>query len=142
MIISFLLDGLISYYFDIMPFFTLTMLTFKTFETKNIVKISIIFGFLYDIVYTNTLFLNAFLFFLLTNLILYLNKNKKTNFLSILVYNTLIITIYVLINYFLLIIFRYISFNLLYLLSKLILSIIINDIYLFMVYFIRKKHNI
>ena len=142
MIISFLLDGLISYYFDIMPFFTLTMLTFKTFETKNIVKISIIFGFLYDIVYTNTLFLNAFLFFLLTNLILYLNKNKKTNFLSILIYNTLIITIYVLINYFLLIIFRYISFNLLYLLSKLILSIIINDIYLFMVYFIRKKHNI
>lgn len=142
MIISFLLDGLISYYFDIMPFFTLTMLTFKTFETKNIVKISIIFGFLYDIVYTNTLFLNAFLFFLLTNLILYLNKNKKTNSLSILIYNTLIITIYVLINYFLLIIFRYISFNLLYLLSKLILSIIINDIYLFMVYFIRKKHNI
>ena len=59
MIISFLLDGILSNYFS--PSFTLLNLLINScYKDKNyVLKRSLIFGILYDIVYTDTLILNA-----------------------------------------------------------------------------------
>lgn len=84
MIISFLLDGILSNYFS--PSFTLLNLLINScYKDKNyVLKRSLIFGILYDIVYTDTLILNGFLFFFIILFFYKFNENNKYTFILIL----------------------------------------------------------
>ena len=80
MIISLLLDGFITNYLPYLPnhlslftplltittIFIITPLYHK--KDKNYYVILLIFGIIYDLFYTNLLFLNALLFYITTNL--------------------------------------------------------------------------
>ena len=94
LIISFLLDGVLSNYLDYMlgditlfnPLLTLVALLviypfFKKDENKYLI-IAFIVGFLYDLFYTNLLFTNAILFLLLAIIYKYLYKKLEVNILT------------------------------------------------------------
>ena len=121
--VSFLLDSIMSNFVDIssniiIPLLTLTSLVtiFPYFsKEKEYFKICILFGFLYDIVFCNTLFINTGLFigigFILKILNYYLSNNIFNN-LIMLVIN---IILYRSIMYFILIFGKVLSFNFSYL---------------------------
>ena len=102
-IISFLLDGLLSIYrhyfiFDLLPLFTITSLIiiYPLLYNKinNYYKIIIILGLLYDIVYTNTLLLNVSLFLLLSYIIKNYYFYLKNNLFNGIILNIIIIMLY------------------------------------------------
>lgn len=140
-LISFLLDGIFSLFLsNLIPLFTLTSITLKSKEISQdkLIKYSLIFGLLYDITYTNTIGLNALIFFLLV-LLMFCYYKKNIYFL-----NTFIIVIYLTSTYFLLSFFSITHFNILSLLFVLIKGIITNNIYLLILLSIKKinKHKI
>ena len=110
MIIAFILDGLISRYFTVYPVLTLLSLVYE--KKDNYLKVVII-GLLYDIVYTDTLFLNTILFYSLFYSIKYYFKYFKRNFLNIMLLSTLLIISYRLITYVVLLMTNYLKINIL-----------------------------
>ena len=95
LIISFVLDGILTNYLPFLPnclslftpLLTLTAILvvyplYRKKESKYYLTI-IITGFLYDLFYTNLLFLNAILFFLCGLLISFLYKNIGYSFIKI-----------------------------------------------------------
>lgn len=125
MIPFFIIDGIISNYL----FIPLILIYF--YYGKN--KYSFLIGLLYDIVYTNTLFLNAFLFFLISYLI---NKIKNKN----IIYFIIIINLYHVILYIILLLLKYNIFTYEYL-SLLFKQIIINTVIIIIINIIHKKTN-
>lgn len=143
-IVSFLLDGLLSTYIDnFIPLFTLTSLVIASYYYKedDLIKYSLLIGICYDITYTNTLILNGILFYLLILLVLRLNKKYQQKLITLILINTVIITLYLVISYIILIIFKYLSLDLLYLLLAILKGIITNTIYLLILYFILKHRK-
>lgn len=143
-IVSFLLDGLLSTYIDnFIPLFTLTSLVIASYYYKedDLIKYSLLIGICYDITYTNTLILNGILFYLLILLVLRLNKKYQQKLITLILINTVIITLYLVITYIILIIFKYLSFDLLYLLLAILKGTITNTIYLLILYFILKHRK-
>lgn len=140
-IISFFLDGLLSNYFPFPFFLTLTALIFYSSIEKEeaIVRNSLIIGVLYDITYTNTLFLNGILFFLIAIFLKNTDKKHQKNLFHLFILNIFIQFIYLFIVYFLLLLFRYLHFNVFILLKCLIEAIFIDTIYFFVLYFIHHK---
>lgn len=122
MITIFILEGLITNYI------TIDLILFYFYFKKN--KYPFIIGLLYDIIYTNTLFLHAFTFKIVSYLI---NKIKTNNYL----YFTLIIVVYHVLIYLNLLFINH--FNL-YSLIVLIKNIIINIIIYALLYFLNKKY--
>ena len=143
-IISFLLDNVISnllnYNSIFNPLFTLTslILIYPNFNKKsnNYFIYAFILGLIYDISITNTLFLNAFVFFSLSLLIRFVLKKIKYNYLSILVLLLGSIIYYRLITYIILVIINYLNFSFYYLFKSIYSSIFLNIIYISFVYLI------
>ena len=149
-IISFLLDGLISNftsiniaspsYFRTIYSLVSLVIVYNYFDNDNkFLKILIILGILFDIVYTNTFILNIFIFtivyFIIKKLNIYIPNNLITinikSLLAIITYHTLSYLILLFANY------SHYSFNLLPLiLSR---SIIMTIIYTTISYFVIKK---
>lgn len=123
MITIFILDGIISNYF----FFPTILIYF--YYNKN--RYPFLIGLLYDIVYTNILFLNAFLFSFISYLI---KKAKGKN----IVYFIIIIIIYYILLYLILLILKYNTFNYKQLLL-LVKQILINTITIIIINIIHKK---
>lgn len=106
MIISLLLDGLITNFLPYLsnqlsiftPLLTLTTIFIITplyqKKDKKYYILLFIFGIIYDLFYTNLLFLNAILFTIIGFISKYINKNYEITHIRLIIFIILIITIY------------------------------------------------
>lgn len=150
-IISFLLEGIFSFYIPIFSYFWLPIPTLLSvcfchvyfLKNKNYIWYAFLTGILYDIAYTNTLFLHGVLFVCMG----YIGK-KISQFIShtwyqFLIMTILLIGIYRLLSYIILIIIGYLHFNPSFFLSITLASFLWNIIYSLLLYvldhFILKK---
>jgi len=135
--ISFILDNifsnLINYDSLFYPLFTLLslILIYPKYNKKDnrYFIISFIIGLIYDIV-LNTLFLNSFIFLLLSYILRIIFNKIKYNYLSILFISILSIIYYRIVNYIILVILNYLEFNIFTLFKSICSSILLNIIYI------------
>ncbi len=150
LIISFLLDGLLSNTTDILlinasyfkTIYTIISLVviFRYFEyPKKYLIILLITGILFDIVYTNTLLLNPFIFLVIYFVIKELNYYIPNNLLTINIKSILAIIIYNIITFILLNISNYYNYNLNHLLRITLRTLPMTIIYTSISYFLLKK---
>ena len=147
LVFSFLLEIVFSNVTPInglfIPLFLLTSLCliYKYFDNKksNFLFICIIAGLIYDITFADTLFLNTLSFLACGYLIKVGYNFINPNILSTNILNIFIIIIYRIISYFLFIILKDTSIDLLYLLRGIYSSLIINIIYGILFYIIISK---
>ena len=140
-IISFLLDGILSNYLPYLvnslswftPLFTLVSVfliyPFYRKKLKNYFIIIIILGLLYDLFYTNLLFINAILFAGVGFLAKLLWKNSYIGFFRMAIYICLIIILYELVSVGFLLIGNMVPITLMKVIYKISHSLIINVIY-------------
>ncbi len=134
--ISLILDGIFSKWIN--PLFTpLTLI----FHYKNKYLYTLLAGFIYDIVYTDTLFLNTTIFILLLYLIEFIFKRITFNFLNVILISILVIILYRISIFLILITINYIKFDLFNLLYSILYSLI-NVIYVIILYLTNKKNSI
>lgn len=149
-IMSFFLEGIFSNIINInsiiLPLFTITSLviTYPYFNKDKkylFIIISFIIGIVYDIAYTNSLFINTFTFLICSLIIILINKYIKYNFISNMLTNILVLVLFKFISYILLFIFRFINFNNNILLKGIYSSLILNITYGIFLYYVCFKVN-
>ena len=145
LIISFLLDGLflsnIGSNSILFPLCTLMSLIivypfFKKYEYDKFLIICASLGILYDLVYTNYIFLNIGLFILIGLVITMIFKFFPNSLISNILSSIIIILIYRIINYIVLLLSGYLSFSLLELVKGIYSSLIVNLSYTTIFYLI------
>ncbi len=149
LIISFLLDSIVSNFisFDSLfqPLFTLMALIiiFPYFIShkgnQNYLLTCFITGICYDLIYTDTLVIHGFLFLLIGYIIMKLNLVLASNCLNDIIIGVIIIIFYRLIMYALLLITANISFDIFAIIKGIYSSLILNIIYIFLVFLITDK---
>lgn len=149
--ISFLLDAFISSYIPIsitnnnilVPMFTLVsiVVVFPYFNNENqkYLIVCLIFGLLYDITFTNTFGLNSTLFGIVGFVIIFLNNGLSNSLISLLIKLVINIVIYNLLLYLILIMLDYMDYGFLSLLFKILKSLLLNCVYLVVLYFTTNK---
>lgn len=144
-IISFLLDSFVSLLINsnslLMPVFSLLSLViiYPYIKKEDYLKYFItcaVTGILYDIIYTNTLFLNLGLFILLGLCVKLIFNIFSNNLLSNALTSIVIIILYRMSTYFILIIGGYLDYSFLKLLESIYSSIIVNLIYIIIFYLV------
>jgi len=145
LIISFLLDILVSKFITynslLYPLFSILSLIFiypNFHKTNHYYIYSFILGFLYDIL-IDTIFLNAFIFLLLSYLLKLIFKKIPYNYLSVLLISIFTIIYYRLIIYSILIFINYLKFDIFILLKSISSSLLLNIIYISIMYLITSK---
>ena len=139
-IFSFLLDGFLSNYLNtsiVNPSYFITIyslislvIIFNYFDNKKkYLKILIVVSILFDIVYTNTLFLNIIIFMLIYGIIYIMNVYIPNNLFTINLKSLVIVLMYNVISYGVLLLVRYGGYPLNILWTILIGSIIMTIIY-------------
>ena len=149
-IISILLDGLFS---NILPYAPNTLSLFTPMLTVtsliliyqlNIKKeqiyyiTAVVTGLIYDLLYTNLLFYNAIIFLALAVAIKYMHKYLETNYLSMAIYTIITITLYEALTAIILVVFNLIPITVGALFYKIIHSLLLNVIYVEIVFLIIK----
>lgn len=155
LLISFFLDGVCSNLILISnlfyPLFSLLSLVivYPYFYKKNRKKYYIyafFIGVLYDIIYTNTLFLNGFCFLFISIFINMLYSLITNNVYSSILISVFIIVCYRLFTYLFLLLMGYIQLDIKYLFESIYSSLIVNIIYFVLFYccccLINKKRKI
>lgn len=158
LIISFLLDGIIfsltSINNVIAPLFSLLslVLTYPYYchNKKKMYLCTCLIGVLYDIVYTNSLFLNTLAFMGIIYLISKVYKIFINNFLNTFLISTITICFYRIFIYIFFLILDVVNWNIIDFINSITASLIINYIYIIVFYFIlhiskiknKKKHLI
>lgn len=149
-IISLFLDGILTNFLPYMvsdlSFFTplLTVISLVIIypllkkDNKRYLIFSFVAGVIYDLFYTNLLFFNGFIFILLGLLIIKLYEIFGPGYIKILFHVLIIIIIYEVLVSLLIIIFNLVPMSIDKLLYKISHSIILNLIYVEIVYFILK----
>ena len=149
-IFSFLFESVISNIVSInsnlIPLFTLVSLsiTFPYFK-KNLLKfivICTITGLFYDLIFTNTPFINTVSFMLMSFLIILNYRLFKYNIISSSIFSIILIVLYRIISYGLLVLVDYLNFNYRNFLNGILSSLIVNIIYGFILYIILEKLSI
>lgn len=135
-VFSFLFDGIFSLIFNTNSLFLslfsiMCLIVIYPYlkNRNNIFYIGPIMGLFFDIVYTQTLFLNTLLFFLITFLIYFYYKYMPFNIINTLLISFFSIIIYRSMTYICFLIFYDDSFNIYTLIKSIYSSIIINYIY-------------
>lgn len=150
LVISFLLDNLISFFLNINllfnPLLSLVSLIiiFRYYHRKDENKYlitSFVLGLVYDIVCTDTVFLNAGIYLLLSLFIIKFYKIFSYNLLNSAILLIIVIIIYRSITFLVLSNFNFISFNLYHLLQSISSSIILNLLYLSFFFLKKKKYK-
>lgn len=150
MSISLLLDGILSNFLPFMvgdlslftPMFSIvTLFLIYQFFIKDEKKYLIscfIFGIVYDLFYTNLLFLDGLVFLLLAFAVIKLHKNFSVNIFNLFLYIVLLIVIYEVVFSGLILIFNLVPITFYKVLYKIGHSLILNIIYGYLVYGIIK----
>lgn len=149
-IISIILDGLLTNYLPYsvndLSFFTPLLTVVSIFiiyplnrkkETKFFILIFII-GIIYDLLYTNLLFLNGLLFVLIALISKVIYKNFETSYFKLIIYTILLIIIYESAYAGILFIYRIVPVTLYKLFYKITHTILLNIIYVELLYYIIK----
>lgn len=130
-IASFLLDYLVSRFINsnmLYPLFTILSIILNK---NNSYILCFLVGLIYDIIFTDTLFLNAVVFIIIMFIIKKLYRLFKDTYLTRILIGIISILLYRIMTYIILIITMYSSFDVYFLLQGLYSSILINLIYLF-----------
>lgn len=140
---SFFLSGLFSNYFNIsfFPILTAIVMLYGKKDEDFMLKLSLFIGILYDITFTNTLYLNGLLFFLFTYLLYFTNLKKCSQFFLLFFINILITILYDITTYAILLFIHYHSFSFYVLIKVLLESVITNTIYFLILYGIMYKRK-
>ena len=141
-IISFLLEGIFSFYIPISSRFWLPIPTLLSvcfchvyfLKNKNYIWYSFLTGILYDIAYTNTLFLHGILFVCMGYIGKKISKFISHTWYQFLIMTIMLIVIYRLLSYIILISVGYLHFNLSFFLSITMASFLWNLIYSALLY--------
>lgn len=144
--ISLLLDALISSFVPIstinnvfvVPMFTIISLIiiYPYYEEKfSFIKVCILFGLIYDILFTNTLGLNISLFFIIGYIITFMDDILSNTLFSIIIKMLIVILLYDTLTYAILLLMNYMNYGILELFEKLYKSILLNVIYITILYF-------
>ncbi|MCI9233501.1 MAG: rod shape-determining protein MreD [Bacilli bacterium] len=140
-IISFYLDGLCSMLFKtslFFPLFTLVslMLIYPYFKRygNSFLKVCFLVGLLYDIVYTNMIFIHSFLFCILGYIVGFLYHMFNKNFWTLLFMNFIMIIIYQVLNFTLFLLSAKVQFSFQVLLNSIFYSILSNFLYIIILY--------
>ncbi|MGE5456682.1 MAG: rod shape-determining protein MreD [Ignavibacteriales bacterium] len=153
-IVSFFLDSILTSFIPIdsifIPLFSLISLIviYPYFhkEQNSYLKFSFLIGLLYDIVYTDTIFLNAFIFLLIGFCIKLIHEYISNNAFNISIMSLCVVAIYRFITYFVLVMINYLNYNFNDLLVSIYSSLIVNVIYGIILYlttdFISRKYKI
>lgn len=150
LVISFLLDNLISFFLNtnllFNSFLSLVSLIiiFRYYHRKDENKYlitSFVLGLVYDIVCTDTVFLNAGIYLLLSLFIIKFYKIFSYNLLNSAILLIIVIIIYRSITFLVLSNFNFISFNLYHLLQSISSSVILNLLYLSFFFLKKKKYK-
>lgn len=150
LVISFLLDNLISFFLNtnllFNPLLSLVSLIiiFRYYHRKDENKYlitSFVLGLVYDIVCTDTIFLNAGIYLLLSLFIIKFYKIFSYNLLNSAILLIIVIIIYRSITFLVLSNFNFISFNLYHLLRSIYSSLILNLLYLSFFFLKKKKYK-
>lgn len=120
------------------PLFSLMSLLliypYMKLDNSKYYLISFLFGIFYDILYTNTLFLHGFLFFICSIIIVRIFKYLPHHLLSVLGNATITIILFRTISYLLLVMLRYINHDFKVLFQSIITSLLINMFYVLFIY--------
>lgn len=146
-IISFVLDSIVSNIVSLnswfIPLFTLMSLIiaypYFNGNIKNYFITCFITGLFYDLIYTDTIIIHAFLFVLIGFIITRLNLIFSNNYLNVMIMAIICIILYRFISYGLLLITNNISFNFTLLLKSIYHSLILNMIYVAGVFILTDK---
>lgn len=148
LIVSFILQGILSNFINIdtnifnLLFPIVALIIIYPYFRKNNSKYFIcagIYGFLYDLIYTDTFVLYAGLFIMIGFIISILNIIFSNNIINIGFITTLVIIIYRIITYSILVIVNYLNFDLNILFKSIYSSLLLNIIYAIIIYFISDK---
>lgn len=154
-IISFFSESLVSNFVSIhsnlfLPLFSIVALViiypyFKK-ERSNYYKVAAILGLFYDIVFTDTLILNLFLFLMTAYFITKMNYMLSNNYFNVALMTVLAIAFYRSISFFVLVIIGYLPFSWFALGRGIMTSLVLNVIYAVILYgitdFISHKYHI
>lgn len=143
-ILSFLFDGIFSNLITnnslLVPFFSLVclLILYPYFNSNNgrFVIISGIVGLFYDIIYADSIFVNTFIFIIISIFIIRMSEYANYNLLNLCVLTIISICLYRVLSYLLLCIVGYLNFNEIILMKGICNSLIINIIYCIILYFI------
>lgn len=142
LIISFLLDGILSNYLpsNMSPLFSLIGLIvsyeFFSYDNREFYKYAFILGFCYDMFYTDTFVFYGFLFLLISMAIAGISRFLASSYLNLIIVSIICIILFRTITYFSLLITGNIIYNIDNLLESISSSLIINIIYGLIVKFI------
>ena len=148
MIVSLLLDGLLSNFLPYLvgdltyftPLFTLVSIfiifPFYRKKEKTYLITAFLLGFCYDLFYTNLVFFNAVLFFFIAYLSMRVQKIFPIHFFSIILYTILIVSVYEGISGGILFLYNMVPVTFSKILYKISHSILLNVIYVEVIYFI------
>lgn len=145
-VISFLLEGIVSNFVPIngflTPLFTLVALiiVYPLFdEVSEYYKYAFVTGLAYDLFYTDTILFHAIIFCFMAFIITRLNLVLSDNYLNILVIMGICILIYRVVTYSLLVLVSTMAFDFMALIISVLKSLIINLIYSALLFFVVKK---
>jgi len=134
--ISFFLDGILSLFMGkdsiFLPLFTVLSLieVYPLLKNKRkLITIGIIMGVLYDVVYTQTLFMNTIIFFLISLTIIEVFKLLSYNSFNSLLLSILLIILYRTLSYAFFFILNDVQLNLGLLFKSIYSSLLLNIIY-------------
>lgn len=150
LIISFYLEGIITNFinlntklFNPLFLFTGIILIYPLINNEHkYYRMCLTYGFIYDLVYTNTIFLHALIFLLIGYLISKSMTYFENNLLNTNITILISILIYRIINYILLCLVSEVSFNIYELLNSITSSIILNILYGTILYLLLRKKYI
>ena len=150
MTISLLLDGILTNFLPFLvndltlftPMFTLVIIFliypfYKKHDNKFFITLFIL-GIIYDLFYTDLLFLNAVLFLIIGIVVKYIYKYFEVNFYKLILYTILIIIFYESLTGLILFIFNVVPVTIDKVIYKITHSIILNIIYIEIMYLIIK----
>ncbi len=149
-LISLILDGVLTNYLGYYrsdlsifnPLFTLVclMLLYKKYDLKEYLIVLVITSIVYDLMYTNILFLNTFLFLVVYFAIKFMYKKLSNSYFNNLLICISGIIIYLVAFYFVLLIINYSDLSIYLLGRQIVSSILMNLIYFsILYYFVIKK---
>lgn len=143
-IFSFLLEGIVYSCIETnsiaIPLFSLLslVLIYPYFNNKNVYFLtsSLILGFFYDIIYTNTLFMNTFAFGIIAILIIKVFTYLTRNVINTYLVSLIVLVFYRVVIFLFLALIQAIEFDLLNLLYSITNSLLINTLYISIFYFL------
>ena len=148
-IIVILLDGIITYfipsYFNNLNYFypmlSITLISFFNLERQENYNIILIIGILYDLLYSHILFYNAIIFLFIAIIDNYLKKYFKESLIFLIMITIINIVFYDSIGFLLVILTNYNIITLTDLLYKILHSLILNIMSVFVYFFLFKKRK-